>query len=84
MGSNHSLGQTIGGPTCGQEEDRPLGAAKPHRRVAYCDCGARLAGDSEQALFEAAERHVARQHPELMTAVGRESVGAPEAGVGGS
>jgi hypothetical protein len=35
------------------------------RRVAYCQCGARLAGDSELELFEAAERHIAEHHQSL-------------------
>jgi hypothetical protein len=33
------------------------------QRVAYCECGARLAGGSERELFEVAERHIAGQHP---------------------
>jgi hypothetical protein len=35
------------------------------RRVAYCQCGARLAGDSDQELFEAAGRHIAEHHQPL-------------------
>lgn len=33
------------------------------KRIAYCECGARLAEGSEQELFDAAERHIARHHP---------------------
>lgn len=44
-------------------------------RVAYCQCGARLAGDCDQALFEAAQRHIAEEHPMLLRG---------EAAVGGS
>src|SRR5947209_6041473 len=40
-----------------------------HRQVAYCECGAQLVGDSRLALFEAAERHVAHHHPELLGAL---------------
>jgi hypothetical protein len=46
-------------------------------RVAYCDCGAGLAGASGKELFEAAKLHVARAHPQLL--LGSESLltGAP-------
>jgi len=44
-------------------------AAGGNRRVAVCECGAQLAGDTQQALFEAAERHVAHHHPELVGAL---------------
>ena len=36
------------------------------QRVAYCQCGTRLAGDSEGELFQAAERHIAERHPSLI------------------
>jgi hypothetical protein len=39
------------------------------RQVAVCECGAQLVGESKQALFEAAERHVAHHHPELLGAL---------------
>jgi hypothetical protein len=45
-----------------------------HRRVAYCECGARLAGDSEQELFDAAQRHLAHHHPQLLGALGLDLV----------
>lgn len=32
-------------------------------RIAYCECGARLAGGSESELFAVAECHIAREHP---------------------
>ncbi len=35
-------------------------------RVAYCDCGAGLAGASDKELLEAAQQHVARAHPQLL------------------
>lgn len=38
--------------------------------MAYCECGAQLVGDSEQALFDAAQAHLAHHHPELLGAVG--------------
>jgi hypothetical protein len=34
-------------------------------RIAYCQCGARLAGDSDLELFEAADRHIAEHHQPL-------------------
>ncbi len=40
-----------------------------HRQIAFCECGAQLAGDSGLALFAAAERHVAHHHPELLGAL---------------
>ncbi len=33
------------------------------QRIAYCECGTRLAGGSVRELFEAADRHIARHHP---------------------
>ncbi|HZE06785.1 MAG TPA: hypothetical protein VE127_16270 [Solirubrobacteraceae bacterium] len=43
-------------------------------RIAYCECGAQLVGDSEQELFDAAQAHLAHHHPELLGAVGLEVV----------
>jgi hypothetical protein len=45
-----------------------------HRRVAYCECGAALVGESQQELFEAAQAHLAHHHPELLGAVGLDVV----------
>ena len=45
--------------------------------------GARLAGDSEQELFEAAERHLAHHHPQLLGALGRDVVIQMAEDVGG-
>ena len=44
-------------------------------RVAYCECGARLAGNSRQELFEAAQAHLAQHHPQLLGAIGADLVG---------
>jgi hypothetical protein len=41
-----------------------------HRRIAYCECGALLAGDDEHELFLAAQRHLAHHHPQLLGALG--------------
>jgi len=40
-----------------------------NRRIAYCECGAQLAGDSERELFAAAQRHLAHHHPQLLGAL---------------
>jgi hypothetical protein len=45
-----------------------------HQRVAYCECGAQLAGGTEKELFDAAQRHLAHRHPELLGALGLEVV----------
>jgi hypothetical protein len=37
--------------------------SRNRQRIAYCECGARLAGASTRELFDAAQRHIARQHP---------------------
>lgn len=39
-------------------------------RIAYCECGAQLVGQSEDELFEAAQAHLAHHHPQLLGAVG--------------
>jgi hypothetical protein len=54
-----------------------------HRRIAYCECGAQLAGDSSQELFEAAQRHLAHHHPQLIGALGLELVNQMAEDVGG-
>jgi hypothetical protein len=45
-----------------------------HRRVAHCECGATLSGDSEQELYDAAQLHIAQHHPQLLGALGLEVV----------
>jgi predicted small metal-binding protein len=54
-----------------------------HRRIAYCECGAQIAGDSEQELFDAAQRHVAHHHPQLLGALQLEVVSQMAEDVGG-
>jgi hypothetical protein len=41
-------------------------------RIAYCECGAQLAGGTHQELFDAAQAHLAHHHPQLLGAVGPE------------
>jgi hypothetical protein len=45
-----------------------------HTRIAYCECGARFAGNSRSELLEAAQSHIAHHHPELLGAVGADVV----------
>ena len=54
-----------------------------HRRIAYCECGAQLAGDDERELFLAAERHLAHHHPQLLGALGPHMVSQMAEDVGG-
>jgi hypothetical protein len=53
------------------------------RRIAYCECGAQLAGNSEQELFKAAQRHVAHHHPQLLGALELDVVQQMAEDVGG-
>ena len=39
------------------------------KRVANCECGAQLAGGTQEELFEAVQRHVAHHHPQLLGAL---------------
>jgi hypothetical protein len=54
-----------------------------HRRVANCECGAQLAGDSQEELFGAVQRHLAHHHPQLLGALGLELVQQMAEDVGG-
>ena len=45
-----------------------------HSRIAYCECGAQLAGESRGQLFDAAQAHLAHHHPELLGALGLDLV----------
>jgi len=40
-----------------------------HSRIAHCECGAQLAGDTGGQLFDAAQAHLAHHHPELLGAL---------------
>ncbi len=53
------------------------------RRIAYCECGAQFVGDSEQELFDAAQRHLAHHHPQLLGALELETVNQMAEDVGG-
>ena len=54
-----------------------------HGRIAYCECGALLAGDDEQELFLAAQRHLAHHYPQLLGALGPGMVSQMAEDVGG-
>ncbi len=54
-----------------------------HRRIAFCECGAQLAGDSEMELFASAQRHLAHHHPQLLGALELETVHQMAEDVGG-
>jgi hypothetical protein len=54
-----------------------------HRRIAFCECGARLVGDSEAELFDATQRHLAHHHPQLLGAMELETVQQMAEDVGG-
>jgi hypothetical protein len=44
------------------------------RRIVQCECGAQLAGGSDEELFETVERHLAHHHPQLLGALEPEVV----------
>jgi hypothetical protein len=45
-----------------------------HWRIANCECGAQLAGGTQEELFDAVERHVAHHHPQLLGALELDTV----------
>jgi hypothetical protein len=53
------------------------------QRIAYCECGAQLAGDSDEELFDAAQRHLAHHHPQLLGALRLEMLNQMAESVGG-
>lgn len=54
-----------------------------HSRIAYCECGAQLAGGSDQELFDAVQQHLAHHHPQLLGALEPEVVFQMAEAVGG-
>ena len=54
------------------------------RRIAQCECGVQLAGDSDEDLFEAVQRHLAHHHPQLLGALEPEVVFQMAEDVGGA
>jgi DnaJ-domain-containing protein 1 len=64
-------------------DEEQMTTIEKHRRIAHCECGAQLTGDSEEELFEAAQRHLAHHHPQLLGALGPEMVTQMAEDVGG-
>jgi hypothetical protein len=64
-------------------EGRTTAFKNRHRRIAFCECGAQLVGDSEQELFEAAQRHLAHRHPQLLGTLELDTVHQMAEDVGG-
>lgn len=75
LGGAHDIGASRGGAG--------HATAGTHRQVAFCECGAQLAGGSRLELFQAAERHVAHHHPELVGALELDMVVQMAEDVGG-
>jgi hypothetical protein len=55
-----------------------------NRRIAYCECGAQLAGASDEELFDAVQQHLAHHHPQLLGALEPEVVFQMAEAVGGA
>jgi hypothetical protein len=53
-------------------------------RIAQCECGAQLAGDSDGELLDAVERHLAHHHPQLLGALEPDVVFQMAEDVGGA
>ncbi len=82
-----SQSDQLGGAHEGEQDRNDLGhmttIANSHRRIAFCECGAQLAGGSEQELFDAVQRHLAHHHPQLLGALELETVHQMAEDVGG-
>ena len=76
-GRTHALG------TPREKQPTKMAAIADQRRVARCECGALLIGDSESELYEAAQLHLARDHPQLLGALGIQVVTEMAERVGG-
>jgi hypothetical protein len=66
-----------GGPESGngrKDRGRVTTINEQHQQVAYCECGAQLAGATKAELFDSAQRHLAHNHPELLGALGLDVV----------
>lgn len=78
MGTGVTLDESLAGQsdvTLRHDDRGTITTISEHdRRIAYCECGARLAGGSEQELFDAAQRHLAHHHPQFLGALGLDVV----------
>jgi hypothetical protein len=66
-----------------RQDDGNIVSITENRRVARCECGALLVGDSEKELYEAAQLHLASHHPQLLGALGLDVVTQMAENVGG-
>ena len=57
--------------------------SEEQRRTAQCECGAQLAGGTDEELFDAVEWHLAHHHPQLLGVLGLEVVTQMAERVGG-
>ena len=55
-----------------------------NQRIAQCECGAALAGASDDELFDAVQKHLAQHHPQLLGALEPEVVFQMAEAVGGA
>ena len=55
-----------------------------NQRIAYCECGAALAGATDDELFDAVQEHLAHHHPQLLGALEPEVVLQMAEAVGGA
>jgi hypothetical protein len=69
--------------TQGRTDDGRTAVNGGQKRIAYCECGAQLAGDDERELYSAAQRHLAHHHPQLLGAMGPGTVSQMAEDVGG-
>ena len=88
MGTGVTNANVLGGAHAEEEPSRSsrnriTGTKNSQRRIAYCECGAQLAGDSQDELFEATQRHLAHHHPQLLGALGLDVVHQMAEDVGG-
>jgi hypothetical protein len=73
----------LGGARSAGGRSRNTGVDRFRRRIAYCECGAQLAGGSQRELFDAAQRHLAHHHPQLLGALELDVVQQMAEDVGG-
>lgn len=82
-----SQSDRLGGAHEGEPDRNDQGTttsiATSHRRIAFCECGAQLAGGTEQELFDAVQRHLAHRHPQLLGALELNTVHQMAETVGG-
>jgi hypothetical protein len=55
-----------------------------NHRIAYCECGAQLAGGTDPELFDAVQQHFAHHHPQLLGALEPDVVFQMAEAVGGA